>query len=193
MTTGTQRRDLGTTVLDLAVAHVRTDGMTTLSARDLARQAGVSSAAVYRHYADIEQLREAVSRAAREELARTMLAAKAVAGPTPRAWFDAACTAYIRFGLEQPHLFRAAFGGPEGTRTSQDDPSPWDVLLETLDELVAAGAMTAASRQQAPLPVWASVHGLASLLALGTLPPGVTETLAIGTLLRGLHRTIGVD
>ena len=193
MNTETQRRDLGATVLALALAQVRVDGMTSLSARDLARRANVSSAAVYRHYADVHQLREAVSRAAREELARTMLAAKATAGPTPRAWFDAACTAYIRFGLEQPHLFRAAFNGPEATRTSRDDLSPWDVLLDTLDELVAAGALTAASREQAPLPVWTSVHGLAALLALGTLPPGVTEQLAIGTVLRGLHRAIGID
>lgn len=175
------------------MAQVRADGLATLSARDLARQAGVSSAAVYRHYADIEHLRAAVSRAAREELARTMLVAKAVAGPTPRAWFDAACTAYMSFGLENPHLFRAAFGGAEAAGAGHDDPSPWDVLLETLDELVASGSITAASRQQAPLPVWTSVHGLAALFAIGTLPPGVTEKLAIGTVLRSLHRSLGID
>lgn len=193
MNTETQRRDLGGIILRLSLEHVRSEGLSTLSARDVARRAGVSSAAVYRHYPDFGQLRTAVSRAAREELGRTMIAAKALAGPTPRAWLDAACSAYIRFGLEQPLLFAAAFQGPEARATSADDPSPWDVLLETLDELVAAGALSPASREQAPLAVWTSVHGLASLLAIGTLPPGVTVELAIGTVLRGLHRSIGVD
>lgn len=193
MNTGTRRGDLRATILQLSLDHVRTEGMSTLSARDVARRAGVSSAAVYRHFPDFGQLRVAVARAAREELARTMIAAKALAGPTPRTWLDEACRAYIRFGLEQPLLFAAAFQGPEARDGSGDDPSPWDVLLETLDELVAAGALSAASREQAPLAVWTSVHGLASLLAIGTLPPGVTVELAIGTVLRSLHRSIGVD
>jgi AcrR family transcriptional regulator len=193
MDTETRRRDLGGTILRLALDHVRAEGISTLSARDVARRAGVSSAAVYRHYPDFGQLRAAVGRAAREELARTMIAAKALAGPTPRAWLDAACGAYIRFGLEQPLLFAAAFQGPEARSTALDDPSPWDVLLDTLDELVAAGTLSPASREQAPLAVWTAVHGLASLLAIGTLPPGVTVELAIGTVLRSLHRSIGVD
>lgn len=191
--TETRRRDLGAIILQLALEHVRAEGISTLSARDVARRAGVSSAAVYRHYPDFGQLRVAVARAAREELARTMIAAKALAGPTPRAWFDEVCRAYIRYGLEQPLLFAAAFQGPEARSTAHDDPSPWDVLLETLDELVAAGALAPPAREQAPLAVWTSVHGLAALLAIGTLPPGVTVELAIGNVLRGLHRSIGID
>lgn len=68
--------DLRSAVVVAASRRVRAGGMASLVAREIARDVGVSSGAVYRHFADIDQLRADVSPAARQELAGSMIRAR---------------------------------------------------------------------------------------------------------------------
>lgn len=202
MFTSTQRTrpyhhgDLPAAILDAADRQVAVGGMEGLVAREIARTAGVSPAALYRHFPDLEHLRAATSRRARERLAARMIAAReavpaaADAGVTARLRFRAIARAYLAFAVEEPGRFDAAFGRCAVTTAGADDPDAWTVLGETLDELVASGLLDPAQRAAAPLVAWTSVHGLAVLLVKGAQPAGLTPEAAAETVIAGIEHAL---
>ena len=93
-----------------------------------------------------------------------------------RGHLRAVGTAYVRFALDEPGLFRTAFfvptdleGAGRPTRAGSSGRTPFELLGDSLDELVAAGVMPPARRPQAEFLAWSSVHGLAMLLIDGPL------------------------
>src|SRR5678815_2409786 len=87
-----------------AIAEDGPDGFTL---RDVARRAGVSPAAPYRHFEDKEQLLAAVAAECADRLAATVEAAVAEAGEHALARFRHVGMAYVRFAHENPEHFRA--------------------------------------------------------------------------------------
>src|SRR6187399_87088 len=90
------------------------------SLRELARRAGVSHKAPYKHFADKRELLAAVSTAGFELLTKKM--SDEVAGiSNARARLFAMLRAYIHHGVENPALYRLMFGGylrsPDNART----------------------------------------------------------------------------
>src|SRR6202022_403203 len=85
-------------------------GETALSLRAVARCAGVSPAAPYRHYADREALVSAISAVGYRELAERL----APAHPPPPTPHETArvAIAYVQLALERPALFRIMFSEP---------------------------------------------------------------------------------
>jgi AcrR family transcriptional regulator len=152
----------------------RDRGPQALGVRELAKAVGVSPAAAYRHFADLDHLVAAVSQRAREQLARTMLEALVAipADGTPEAAWDrleAIGRAYVAFGAAEPQLFETAFT-PCAPTTRPDDPAAWDVLVAALDDLAELGETDGDRRLADALVAWSSVHGLGTLLARGLVP-----------------------
>src|ERR1700730_4303788 len=80
------------------------------SLRELARRAGVSHNAPYKHFADKRELLAAVSAVGFEQLAKRLTSA--MQGQTsPRARLFAIARDYVRHGVENPALYRLMFGG----------------------------------------------------------------------------------
>src|SRR5258706_5091870 len=94
--------ELRPTLLGTAAKILEKEGRDAISLRDLARRAGVSHNATYRHFADRQALLAAL---AEEGFA---LLAAALEG---KAWRDQA-KAYLRFGLANPERFRLMFSRP---------------------------------------------------------------------------------
>src|SRR4030088_2102693 len=102
--------DLRAALVRAAIQLLEESGETDLSLRAVARRAGVSPAAPYRHYADREALVSAVAAVGYRELAERLAAAHP-APATPEQLASVA-VAYVQFALEQPALFRMMFGEP---------------------------------------------------------------------------------
>src|SRR5688500_16694219 len=99
--------DLRRALLDAALPLVRDGGPEALTLRAVARAAGVSQTAPYRHFADRAALVAAVADEGFERLHARLLAA--VTAPerttgrkqeTPRAGLQAIAVAYVEFALE---------------------------------------------------------------------------------------------
>ena len=110
------------------------EGRDAVSLRDLARRAGVSHNAPYRHFAD----REALVAALAEEGFATLLAAL-----EGKAWREQAL-AYVRFALANPERFQLMFSRPapaalrrliEATTAAQ---ATW-AMVHGLAQLVLSG------------------------------------------------------
>jgi len=91
-------------LLETAFGLVDSRGIAAVSMRALAREAGVSSAAPFRHFADKQLLLDAVAEKAAAELERKLDEATAECGDA-LTQFRAMSVAYVRFAAEHPALF----------------------------------------------------------------------------------------
>jgi AcrR family transcriptional regulator len=186
--------DLANAVIAAGLRRVRQRGLEAVSGRELAGAAGVAPSAIYRHFADKDQLRAAISQAAREQLARSMVqpAARTLTKARVAARFRAVGAAYIDFALSEPRLYAAAFA--ECAPPREDNPSAWGILAEALDDLVTAGAMPKGSRAGAEMVAWSAVHGIATLL-LSPLPATAPSDhkQIINQVLDGVTRSLQIE
>lgn len=179
--------DLTNALTCIATALAREMGPDAVVMREVARLAGVSPAAAYRHFDSHGDLLRAVRDQARQELLRAVECASAGkrrgADPAEDAinrLVDGAL-AYVEFAVSQPGLFRAASLRTSGVAAADDGFSGriGDLLGEQLDALITCGRLPTHRRQNAWLGIWTSVHGLADLAptlpGVGDSPRGTIE------------------
>ena len=175
------------------------DGAAALSLRAVARCAGVSQTAPYRHFPDKEALVAAVATDGFRRLARSMDAAARRARPrTAAARIHALGYGYVRFAVANPALVRLMFGSPLIRRA---DHPPLDAAAKAAYGAIAnavAGAL--AVPRHGPkagvttIAAWALVHGLSQLLIDRQITPELCGRLRhralidriIGDFSRGL-------
>jgi AcrR family transcriptional regulator len=158
--------DLRGALLDAGLRLLRSRDVDDLGLRELAREVGVSAAAIYRHFPDKGALRAALAVEGLERLGKAQRQATRSAGGG-KAGFLASGLAYVRFAVDNPALFRLVFSAAQ-----QCDPldAPADSvsaalrnLHQDIEALLPAGA-PAAERKAAALHAWALVHGIAQLV-----------------------------
>jgi AcrR family transcriptional regulator len=91
---------------------------------------------------------------------------------------------YIKFALDEPGWFAVAFFGAVQPDETAAAP-PYLALIEALDAMVDAGALSAKRRDGAEWPCWSAVHGFAELALHGPLrgvSRGEVESLARRTV-----------
>ena len=152
--------------------HVEKHGLNSLGLRQLALVTGVSPTAVYRHFADLEHLKASVAKASREVLGKMMLESlnKVSKSKTSKGAIDrflAIGGAYIDFGIKESNLYEIAFICFDSPDLEPDSPSPWDLLLNSLNELNEFGCLSDKNLKTAPTIAWSMVHGFAGLAAQG--------------------------
>ena len=157
----------------------------SLSLRALARTAGVSATAVYRHFPDTDALLAALALAALDRMGRDQqAAADAVpADAGPEHAFCATGAAYVRFAIQHPELFRLIWRtAPAGDVLSGPIDSA-QVAMQCLRRSVAAVLPADAPAEQQrdlALRCWALVHGLAMLMLDGQVQiddPGIDRVI----------------
>ncbi len=138
-----------------------------LSLRAVARLAGVSPNAPYRHFSSKDALLAAV---AEEGFRRLASATAAVSGP-PRARLARMGVAYVRFATENPRLYGLMFGPVlrdwdryEGLVAAAD--ASFAVVVEAVAKATGQDLKTAS--REAVL-AWSAVHGYAMLAIDGFL------------------------
>jgi AcrR family transcriptional regulator len=89
-----------------ALKEIAAHGPDAFSLRGVARRAGVSAPAVYRHFADKDALLVAVASECAERLAAAMVAAVRAASADPLDQFRATGIATVRFAVAHPEHFR---------------------------------------------------------------------------------------
>src|SRR6185295_8344078 len=174
--------DLRRAIVKAALEILQETQSLEFSLRELARRAGVSHNAPYKHFADKRELLAAVSAAGFETLTKYM--EREIAGlDNARERLFAMLRAYIDHGVENPALYSLMFGGYLG---GPDRSRPAIELAEAekakalLAGVIVAGGLGRASAHiprnerkiaGAILACWSLVHGLTLLLADGLVGP----------------------
>jgi AcrR family transcriptional regulator len=164
--TGYHHGDLRAACLTAAIELLAEGDEATLSLRAVARRAGVSANAPYRHYPDKDALLAAMATQGFHDLRDALIHADAHAATEDR--FVAMAQAYVTFGVQSPALFGLMFGHP----CSRNHPETSAAAAETTAVLAerVATVVPAARHDSFMIGAWALVHGLASLVLNGKLP-----------------------
>lgn len=145
----------------------RTGDEEGLALRAVAREAGVAAPSIYLHFANKEELVEAVMLGHFAELRRALEEATTDV-VDPAVGLRAGCLAYCRFGLAHPGPYRVMFG----PWTTAFPTMSWDeipgadtfaLLVEGVAACMAAGVAPAGDPLRVATGVWAALHGVVSL------------------------------
>lgn len=166
--------DLGAACVSAAMELLEEDGETALSLRAVARRAGVSPAAPYRHYADREALVSAVAALGYRELAEQLGAAHP--SPATPEQLASVAIAYVKFALERPALFRIMFSEP-CDRDNDERIAATAAVSQYLREIVGR-VFPEADTEAMATATWALVHGLAFLYLDGKLDASTPSAVA---------------
>ncbi len=108
-------------LIDLAEAQIEAEGLISLRARDLAKEAGCAVGAIYSHFDDLHALTLEVNGRTFIRLGAVVGAAVEDAeGKAPNERLIAMSHAYLGFAAEHPKLWRALFD----VQMSSDGPVP---------------------------------------------------------------------
>jgi AcrR family transcriptional regulator len=156
-----------------ALRAIARDGPDGFTLRDVARRAGVSAAAPYRHFRDKDELLAAVALECSDRLAAAVVAAVAGAPDDPLARFRAVGIAYIQFAAAHPEHFRALTLPGLRARLPDDHRRQVDALHQAqrqdLAAAQAAGVIAPIPLDDLLLAASALTHGLAHLIIEGQL------------------------
>jgi AcrR family transcriptional regulator len=166
--------DLRAALVLAAMELLEERGETELSLRAVARRAGVSSAAPYRHYADREALISAVAAVGYHELAERLAAAHP--SPSTPEQLASVAIAYVQFALDRPALFRIMFGEP--CDRDNDERVAATAAVSQYVRAIVERTFPQADADALATAVWALVHGLAFLHLDGKLDASTPEAVA---------------
>ena len=181
-------------LLSQALQDLEAEGLEAVSLRHLAETAGVSKTAPYRHFADKRELLVTLAadgfRLLAEKLEEVMPppsadpARVAPADPAPDSPADprdalrALFRAYMDFARERPALYKLMISRlgfelhSEACRLNSE--RALSCLVRAVAAAQARGWRAQVDQAALVLSLWASVHGWATLLIDGLLPPGIS-------------------
>jgi AcrR family transcriptional regulator len=165
------RRSLITTTARTLAEQEGWDAVTT---RRLSNEIEYSQPVLYKHFASMEEIADAVALEGFAELAETLRAARRGSGQ-PHEKLTRAAHAYINFAGENPALYDAMF--TRATRLpfgARDRPAPLSAAFAELRETVTA---VARGRDIDTLTevTWAALHGLVTLARNNRLRPSLDD------------------
>lgn len=160
-------------LLRAAIQLIAEVGPAGFTLREVARRAGVSHNAPYRHFADREELLAAVASEGFRELDRAMLKAvqhqRTSVGRLKRAGL-----AYVEFALRRPEHFTVMFDAAVSERKMPDSSQAAEQAFGTLLGLVKScqdeGRLRPGDPYQFAFLAWSMVHGVAKLATAKRLP-----------------------
>jgi AcrR family transcriptional regulator len=187
--------DLRRALINAALRLVEEQGASAVTLREVARMAGVSHQAPYRHFADRSALLAAVAEEGLRELHTELVEASRNA-PDVLGALRACGVTYVVFAVAHPAHFRVMHSAEA---SSSDDPgliAASDAVFTLLTRAVAEARTGEASEPDTlayALAAWSIVHGLASLLVEGALTrrpyanksPRELANMALDTLREG--------
>jgi AcrR family transcriptional regulator len=161
--------DLRQALINGAIAIIAERDVDSVSLREVARQAGVSHTAPYRHFSDKENLLAAVGEEGFNGLTQALTRAIAPHQALPTIELTACGIAYVEYALAHPSHYRVMFGahrGEKGRFPQLDSASKasFAILVDILNEGQIAGVFCSGMPQQLAWVVWSLMHGLVMLL-----------------------------
>ncbi|MBG0788331.1 MAG: TetR/AcrR family transcriptional regulator, partial [Anaerolineaceae bacterium] len=166
--------DLKNALIQAGVQILSKEGISGLSLRKVARQAGVSHAAPYAHFADKQALIAAISTEGYKQLySRIAQVHKDYTGDPAKLLIEIAW-AYIDFGLNEPDQFKLMFSSvlemekeyPEFVLYSQ---KTFSQIINVIGACQKARILRQGPSDLTAVSIWSAVHGLVMLYLEGQI------------------------
>jgi AcrR family transcriptional regulator len=179
--------DLKAALVNAGVEILRSEGLQALTLRAVARRAGVTQSAPYRHFQDRRALMAAVAERGFQRLQEAMLTA--MRGGDGRTGLKGIALAYVRFALDNGPEYRLMFGAelavtddlPSLRETSR---SVLEFVAQGISQLQKQGLVGPGDPMMLAVSTWSTLHGLAMLTLDGQVAgvaPDVAELVEEST------------
>jgi len=181
--------DLRNSLLTVAEDLLREHGAAGISLREVAKQAGVSHTAPYRHFRDKEQLLQALAATGFARLAEALTQIENKYAGQPEKALTKGGEAYVELAVNHPQLTQLMFGGVlSGGDISQElsecGDAAFNALLALVDLGIAKKIYRIGDRETIALAAWSMVHGLSMLVIAGQLGESANSQEKVRTLAR---------
>jgi AcrR family transcriptional regulator len=153
-------------LLEAGVVLIRQVGPQGFTIREVARRAGVSHNAPYRHFRDKDELLEAIAVEGFERLTIAMKQ-RSRAGATAADRLRLSGVGYVDFAMRWPQHFLVMFDVPGDGTVGEE---AFAALLEFVVESQKEGALPEGDPHPLALMAWSLVHGIAKLATSRNLP-----------------------
>lgn len=185
--------DLHNSLLEAADCLLEQTGAAKLSLREVAKHAGVSHTAPYRHFKNRAALLEAIAIAGFRRLKNLLERAEASAPEDMVEQLRAGGLAYLRVAVNNPEHTRLMFGGmmkevSEDSALYAAAEDTYNTLYRIIDTGRARGVFGGSDTETVVLAAWSLVHGLAMLI-LGTQKINPTTPAELDALTRSILET----
>jgi AcrR family transcriptional regulator len=172
--------NLRQTLLDAAVTLIGEVGPRAFTLREVARRAGVSHNAPYRHFASKDELLADVAAEGFDRLTASMQRNMA-RSQSPLERLELSGCGYVTFALRWPQHFLIMFDLPQATNGQEKHQAAARKAFAVLQECIAAAQQSGDLPAGDPLPLawtaWSFVHGIAKLAISGNLPLNARSTI----------------
>lgn len=187
--------DLRNAVIETALAMLHEGDGWQFTLREVARRAGVSHAAPYKHFPDKAALLEELALVGFDRLRQAFEDGAPPGGTTVKDEFMYVARTYIQFGVANPALYSLMFsteGKTEKVRLSERALAAFGVLIRLLERGQAHGVFRKRPVQGQAAACWGLVHGLTTLAIDKLLTPEKVGAdaieAALSSLLEGVAR-----
>ena len=163
-----QREQIRRSIQKAAAAIYREQGIGGISARAVAKEAGVSVGAIYAHFGDLTGLMQSLW-TGHVQRQNELFEHVAKAQETPVHRIRALLTEYLRFGIENSELYRHAFMfvRPEGHEKPVPEPptstSFAALLKQAIEDGQEDGTVTMSHPDTIIQLLWSGLHGAIAL------------------------------
>ena len=180
--------DLKNALIQAGVKILAREGVSGLSLRKVAKQAGVSHAAPYSHFADKQALIAAISTEGFKQLHIQIEEIISVNKNNPATLLVETAWAYMQFALNEPDRFKLMFSSvlekekeyPDYVQYSQQNFSQ---IVEIVKICQAEKILRTDSPELTTVSVWSAVHGLIMLILEGQISHTVLERYSLKEIL----------
>jgi AcrR family transcriptional regulator len=156
-----------------AEAELAENGPERFSLRACARRAGVSHAAPAHHFTDAAGLLVALAALGFRRLTAAMTEEMAAGEQSAVGRLSAAGVGYVRYAVENPHLFKLMSTGTARHSHSAElgmaGEGAFQILLDVVAGVTGRAPLKAANGWEDVAAIWATVHGYAHLLIAGKM------------------------
>jgi AcrR family transcriptional regulator len=163
--------DLKRALTAAALQLVQEKGPKGFTLREVARRAGVSAAAPYRHFADKAQLLAAVATQGFVQLHETLAATADTTMTDLSAQVLAMGRTYVRWAVTHPDYYQVMFGSELDKTQSPEvvvaGERAFGDLLDTIVRCQRSGLLPTGDPREMAGPIWSLLHGV-SMLTIGS-------------------------
>lgn len=190
--------NLKESLVETALEMIDKEGLESVTLRDLAQRLGTSRTAIYRHFDSKEALILGVIQKGYEQLDLMFTPIFQDTTLSVAVRFERMGRAYLDFAIAHPNLYRLLFG--DKYRQEREEICDYKdenqatglyALIGLLIEAQEEGIIARENPMIQAATVWASIHGLASLLIDGHLMMSdnmeAIYEYSIGVLLKGFQ------
>ena len=187
--------DLRNALIESALLILEEKGIDGLSLRDVAKQAGVSHNAPYRHFQNKTELLATLAEKGFVNLQLVITKATQDQSMSVSDQLIAAGVAYVYEAIEHPEMIRLMFGGlldfsdcpPE---LEQSAEQAYQGLNKIIEQGIADGSFQQQDKQILTTTAWSTMHGLAMLFIAGHFRCTVDDKQALEKMVLKVATTI---